>query len=629
MTENFKSILKEYLVGNVDTTNPAPKQRFDEVTDLSNTLWNSSLPEQAFLSDSIVDKISNKIILYGWYNQDGESKGFITILNDSYNPEKTFFTYNDGTYIKPIQCMRQAEDGTYYLVDKTTHLRLVMVNNFSQQDASGNYSLKFRKNYNFDSSFDNYNVKEMYKSGTSSEYLFFSEYESNIKTTELKVNVGEANEWKTITTTGRYFIGGYAFFNENGVFWRMITSNSSNKKNIIIYTKTESSETAASTNIGNIDLSSAGTTNKDNALFYDKNNIYFVIYEDGAGGGVGFYKYSFDDNTLKTIFLKTWSLGYGEYINISQCNNSIYVEYIKNLVHVDEEATLSFLNGWRADYFYQRLEDDVWNPVEYKTYTRYGYVRGQHLFISKADFNLVQLFSVNIPYEQRFLFLVKDNYNVLNYYGQSYVDYNSMIPEQIEVYSNNSLVFARNILDKTLIDNKTISTVVIPNIYLNGINMDGETLLSETNIELVNQSVPLTKNIYEMLYLNFINNITNTYYFVDYPSEALTPNIQISSTLNSYVNQNINVGTKENSESVSMGYMIVNYVDGTTIANPITWEIVNTSDPYEYNFALDVQKEIVSYEIKSNDLQQTYIEVFPTNLEVGNVYKITQYFNVS
>ena len=48
-----------------------------------------------------------------------------------------------------------------------------------------------------------------------------------------------------------------------------------------------------------------------------------------------------------------------------------------------------------------------------------------------------------------FQYLIKEDYNILNYNGVEYTDYNSTLPTKAQLYSNNSLVFARNLYNKT------------------------------------------------------------------------------------------------------------------------------------------------------------------------------------
>lgn len=629
MTEDFKQKLTNYLVNNVTKTEPTPKTEFDFTRQITNLYvrWNKFLPEYYSyfkLNGSIIDNISNKVVVYGsYYDRNNNARGIIIILDDSFNPIKTFYSYSNGTDLNPIQCMKQAEDGTYYLVDKATNLRFVMVNNFSQPNTNGEYVLNFRTSYNFDSSFNDYTVVEMYKSGTSADYLFFSKYVSgmtgNIKVTQLKVNVGEGNEWSSTTLTDCFYGGSYADFNGEGFYWRLLVTHPLNN-NFDCYTKNYSAESPTQTTLYTFSYHPNFSDAAGQCVFLNQNAVYFVLND----AYIGLYKYDFTSGELTTIYFNDLSGVLNENISLTISNGTIYVSYNPNMT-----------SNLHADYCFQRLINDDWNPVEYATnkfFSPYDFI-----LISKTDFNLTQIESISLPtirdvgWSESFALLGRDVYNPLNYNGLSYTDYNSMLPKQSIIYFNASPIFARDILNKTIIDNKTISTVVIPNTFLNNADITNENLLSETNNVMVSQTTPITKNIYEAVYLNFVNNITSKGILED-SGEPI--DLTINSDTNSYVTENINTGTEENCQDTSMGWLVVNYSDGTTMTNSIAWELDDSDEyKYTYTFALDVQKEIASYEIKSYDMQKTYYtainNTYPTQLEVGNIYTITQSVSVS
>lgn len=642
MTNNFKENLAGYVVAKLNRFAPVVRTRFLETDVLDDTPWDSVLPSnRTYLhyNGSVIDDISNNVILYGYYTENNVNKGIITILDETFTPIKSFTAYSNGTTLNPIQCMKQAEDGTYYLIDKTTRLRFVMVNNFSSQNVNGDYVLNFRTSYNFDSSFDNYEVEEMFKSGTSAKYVFFGMYSTNIKVTELEVNVGEPINWSTaINITSQQFGGAYALFNDEGVYWRLVTASSSNNE-VSCYTKNYTSTTTSKTVLNTFDSSQTFQSKADGqCVFLDQNNIYFVTHEIKPPvnpiphGKIGLYKYSFDDNSFTELYFKSLvGLNYDENISLNLCNGEIYIQYVTNIINTTG-SLIPEQNGYHGDYYFQRLKSDTWSPVLYEE-NEYFYITN-YLFVAKNNFNLVQLYSFYFNDFQRYILLLKDDFNVLNYNDYVYIDFNSLIPSKIRVYSNNSLMFARNIIDKTLIENKTVSTVIIPSSYLNNITLDKQTLLGETNMAIVEQNVPIVKNIYEAIYLNFIDRITSRSFLFGSSDQLQRAEMQIDSNTNSYVTQNINVGTLDNILDTMMGWLIVNYEDGTSTQNPIKWVYTyGTPNMYIFEFALDVQKAIISYEVKSYNLEQTYYRVFnntyPTQLEVGKVYKIKQGFYVS
>lgn len=630
MTEDFKQKLTDYLVNNVTKTEPTPKTIFDYYGEVEWSVWENYLPNysEIDLKGSIIDNVSNKVIVYGDYTvSDLSKKGIIIVLDGTLTPIKTFLSYSNGTELNPIQCMKQAEDGTYYLVDKATNLRFVMVNNFSQPNTNGEYVLNFRTSYNFDSSFNDYTVVEMYKSGTSADYLFFSKYVSgmtgNIKVTQFKINVGSTNEWSTTTLTGRRYLGSYVFFNDDGVYWRLLTTLHLGQFDLRCYTKNYSDESPTETTLYTFSSYPAISSSPGQCVFLNQNTVYFVLHSTNTY--IGFYKYDFVATTLTTLYYKDLQEAEtDETISLTISNATLYVQYVTNSDGMNY-----------GDYYWQRWTEDVWNPVFYSIGR---FVLDKFLLISKTDFNLFQICSLLLPDYKPveslmvgYILLGADIYNPLNYNGLPYTDYNSMLPEQSAIYSNDALVFARDILNKTVIENKTISTVLVPNTYLNNISLVLETLTSETGNLMVRQTTPITKNIYEAVYLNFVNNITSKGILEDSGDSI---DLTINSDTNSYVTENINTGTEENCQDTSMGWLVVNYSDGTTMTNSIAWELDDSDEyKYTYTFALDVQKEIASYEIKSYDMQKTYYaainNTYPTQLEVGNIYTITQSVSVS
>ena len=54
----------------------------------------------------------------------------------------------------------------------------------------------------------------------------------------------------------------------------------------------------------------------------------------------------------------------------------------------------------------------------------------------------------------------------------------------------------------------TMSSVEVPNTYLNDTSITQNDLISETNLELIYDTTNWTKNIYEVVDVNFLNTIT-------------------------------------------------------------------------------------------------------------------------
>ena len=212
---------------------------------------------------------------------------------------------------------------------------------------------------------------------------------------------------------------------------------------------------------------------------------------------------------------------------------------------------------------------------------------------------------------------VKEIYNSFNYNGSSYTDYNSLIADTGNIYSNNDIVFARDLYNKTTLNNTTVSTIQVPNTMLNDINLNKQSLIGVTNVELVDNTEDIQKNIYETLFLNFINTIN----VIDEDT-----NTRFNAAAN-YVNENIETGTKDSSINSSIGKVRINYGDNTTKLFNIKWAVIDdTHRSIEYGVYVD--KPIDSIDYLSNDETTIYCKK-RLELEVGNYYKIKQYLRMA
>lgn len=105
------------------------------------------------------------------------------------------------------------------------------------------------------------------------------------------------------------------------------------------------------------------------------------------------------------------------------------------------------------------------------------------------------------------------------YNGTSYLDDNSFIARRMLLTDYNQIpIFARQLYNKTLIENTINSTAHVPRNMLNDDIISAQQLISDTNSVIDNNVNELTKNKYEELYINFIdtyrvidNNNKNTY----------------------------------------------------------------------------------------------------------------------
>ena len=94
------------------------------------------------------------------------------------------------------------------------------------------------------------------------------------------------------------------------------------------------------------------------------------------------------------------------------------------------------------------------------------------------------------------------------YNNQPYFKYKSLVPYFGKLYdSNNNLIFARTLYNKSINGQTTTSSVLVPNLYLNDITIGGEKLVGKTYLEMIDQDEEIGKNEYEELFVNFAKGI--------------------------------------------------------------------------------------------------------------------------
>lgn len=644
MSDEYKKNILNYITNMINKTSPTTEEIFKNQESINRDAWINYIPDKwnDFRYEGMIspDETTTGLgVLYGGYlDENNTSHGIITLFNNDFKPVKTIYSFSNDTELRYIQYMKQAEDGTFYYIDDavfsysqrqqalTSQKRFIMVSNFTIINSLKNdYEVKYRTSYNFSGNYINFYCKNMFKNPNSSHYIFFGSAVDNnspnydyryLKIIGLKVNVGESNEWTLYTNNqDRLFGSAYALFDDNdNVMFRCInTSTLTTNRNIDCTSKTYTGAvTTSSIATFNFQPFVDDFTYKKQSVFLSIDEVYFVQNNQnwGVQGSpntkyIGLFKYDFSSQTLSTIYEK--NLGSYVYTNIEaiyieKCNTNIYVQFNKNINSSNNVA----------DYYFQRLENDTWNPILIEE-TK-AFVREQRTMFVKANFNLLQiyLYATNPRLESWFQYLIKENYNVLNYNGEAYTDYNSTLPKQAEIYNNNSLIFARNLYNLVVNDNQSNATVVIPNSYLNDINLTNQKLLSETNSNLINNENIITKNIYETLYLNFITTLN----VIDEDTNTKYPNAS------AYITTNINTGTQTNCENTFVGKARINF-NGSSRVQTILWENIDDFNK-QTRFSLYVTEQIKSIDFISENELITYLTIDTTSLEVGKTYVINQ-----
>lgn len=639
MTNDFKQNLLNYFVGNMPRETGTTEEIIKKIESIDTIVYDNFIPQYTKLriEGLIKDKISGNVVLYGGYiDRENIVKGILIVMTSDLQPLKTFYQFDSGTYIRYIQALNQSDDGTFYFIDcpdypndrpqslLTSEKRFIMVNNFIQTNK-----LILRRSYSFPTDYRNFYAYKIFKDINSANYCFVGKMLDQSTTTSassyreiriitLKVEVGQANEWNKYDSDGSGWLLGdcYVEYDENNnLFCEMtLVKTVINNRNIFIWSKDYTATLFSLKTIATFDYTPYIDSNSYNnqTIFINKNEFYFVQNNQNWGISgrterkyIGLYYYNIVTSEIKTIYEKY--LGDYDFCNleaiyINTNQNELYIQYNTNITQ----------SPYKADYYFQRYVDK-WNPIEIGL--QQNFVRNYRLFYVNNTFNKINAYMYNTTFTDNFwqLYNILEVYNSNNYNGEPYKNINSMIPNSGILYDdNNDIIFARNLYNKTVNDRVTQSTIEIPNNYLNDKMIAKQELISETNSIMVDRDNVITKNIYETVYLNFINtlqmiNNNNTNNPILNPIGATRLNESISE-VQDYDNQKISKAK-------------INYQDGTNSIIPITFNQVENA--MRTNFTIYVNKGIINIELISQD-EDTVYNTITSEFELNKTYTISQ-----
>lgn len=647
MTEEAKKNLLDYMLGKMPSESGVEEEIFQSINDIPRDDWegNGILPSSwnIFRYEGLIQvQNSELLVLYGGYKvyQTEEVRGIITILNKDFKPLKSIYQYDSGTYLRYIQCMAQAEDNTFYAIDcpdfprdeewsfTTSQKRFLMFNNFTQQ-INNDYVLTLQKSYIFPTDYFNFYCKDMYKDVNSSNYVFTGvslkdqndpDFDS-IRVINLKVNVGNENDWNKWDSDNNYWLYGasYVEFQDDNFFCRILLSqNIITNKNVSLWTK---DFTQASFNLKTITTVNYyavhDTSNyKNQSIFLNRNELYFVLNNQQwrlSNGQtmpkyIGLYYYNESTNQTQIIYEKylgDYNFCNLEAIYIVKNNNDVYVQFNNNITQTNNDVF--------ADYYLQRLVNDEWKPKLISS-QQYFYYNRRALFVTN-EFNLLNYVSYMINPQPQYWYIpnIKEIYNETNYNGEPFTDINSLNSNSAILYSDNNPVFARNLYNKTQNGATTTSTIEIPNNYLNDTMVTQKDLMSVNNNVIISDTNGFTKNVYETVYLNFVNTIS----VVNQNETQSVYNNAVATKLNTSINNPTDY------DDLKLTKYRINYQDGTNSVSTLQATLQNDGS-YELLMSFYLSKLADTLELISEDEQIVYLSYNLANTEINKIYSFKQ-----
>lgn len=624
MTEDYKSKLIKYLTGNIEPETGEDKIVYknsrENINNLSDYLTNNF--NQYFIVDLIQSYTNEMLVLVGGYwNTSSIRQGFIIILDKEFNIVKTFTKYNSGIDIGQIYCINVREDGKFFMVEtrlSDNKARFVLLNNFTSKQSDNDYYLEIKDAYDIpsiDYFVSNYN--KILKSPGQAKYLIvMTIIDYNVEVPfcfELTINVGSSNEWKqykydnSIVGDGITITDAWASWSENDLKFKIVGDLEGYAE---IYNNSDNTMTYR--NITQTYPVSNFNPYRRASIILSETIAYYAVWgyssDDVSQCFIYLFKINYTDNSLDLILTvdssipDTMGLIGKLSLNFYKWLNNCFFLVSENIDSVNSTEDLSLI----------RIVND-------KTYSNTVLtnvnIADLHLLAVNNQYNLFNL----IVQDENTAHIFSEIYNQNNYNGLPYEAPNCLVPNSGILYdTDDNIIFARNLYNKTVLGATTTSTVQIPNTMLNDTTIGKSDLISETNLALTEDTTDITKNIYETVNINFANSIS-----------IRNDNDPNNTILNPTAAARLNGSTTQNNnyDDVKATKVRVNYTDGTNMVislNPSAQIVAITDTTYQYNFILHISKEVNNLQIISNDELTIYQTIDTLNLEVGKTYNILQ-----
>lgn len=620
MTQDYKDNLLKYLTGNLqnETGNNIPLLNQETETINKNVyddIVNILTEDENAVSVVVLGKLYNKsyenYIIYGTYSKSNNVYyGFIYLVDNEFNTIQMITTFASGSRMFPITALNQAEDnnlyGLSYNINETpSTTRVLLFNNiFASGIVDGNYKAILRNDYVVPYNYNQppYRQNRIVKSPDKATYYIILEYESQERVISFSINVGAENEWHVCTLPISFSARFDTKLSKTNDNEELIIRCLSRTTPAVYYEYSVIGENYTTNKTIQLD----GGISSFTSQVYSKDLNHIYIYAGYSATGKGII-YRVDNQQLIKIYEVQALYGDSEYyinaITLFDVNDGVFFyERVKNT-----QTTWQISIGYiKDDNNYVKEIIGTYDGTPPASLL-YGYVD----FYYKSEYNLVNMYFPFYSNTNTTKKITLD-YNSINYNGEGYTNVNSLSPNKARLYDNNNkMIFARNLYNKVINANTTISTLNIPNTNLNDVTIYNQSLIGETNYVLMNNQESITKNIYENLNINFYttlrminNNDPNNQIFNQVGSNRINSSV---SSVKDYTNAK---ATK----------IRINYDDETTKIQDITFDYGN--EAYT-EFIIYVNKNITSIDFISNDENTIYNTIRP-ELEIGKYYKISQ-----
>lgn len=633
MTNDYKENLLEYLTGNIAQGTSSTTPMYAELTTSDYSDNPTALGSQVVRCK---DGQGNYNGLDLYYSHGGNKISLVdskdmTII-------KTFTTFASGTPFGTFLNIEVDEVGNAYGLDYIVQngvnvYRIILLNNISEIPKGYNdYQVILRNSY-YVQGYDPYgdDINPQYETflakSTQSATYYFALQEgtgSLIMPSLFQINVGAQNTWTRLPdvlfTFGDVDIG-HIYFNTNDqpVAEYIGTERRDNDWAINKATTIGDSEATYVDLVTNVKRDYfynpiSDVANFDITLYSNYNNNFYIALVGVIPSGNQYVSkmdiYNYDNGNIALLEEKISPSGgstIAPYSIRGKVVNGLFM-YLTPQYKSGNIYNLCFSMVGREvkeKFFVETDIENSWSSLAIKRY-------GVYNLYNEYIINYINRDSNDSPY---YLVTYKMVYNPNNYNGLKYKDKEMLVPTQGLLFdTDNNLVFARNLYNLKVYNNQTMATLNVPNNLLNNVTISEEKLYGDTNYELIDNTQIINKNVYENLYINFVNAIS----MQNQNTDEYSYNLPGSSRLNTSSSKDLDY------EEAKASKIRVSYSDGTEYISRATNEINNGICTYTIYLYVPVGENIQKIEIISEDEITTYQTISNLNLENNKYYVITQ-----
>lgn len=633
MTNDYKENLLEYLTGNITQGTSSTTPMYAELTTSDYSDNPTALGSQVVRCK---DGQGNYNGLDLYYSHGGNKISLVdskdmTII-------KTFTTFASGTPFGTFLNIEVDEVGNAYGLDYIVQngvnvYRIILLNNISEIPKGYNdYQVILRNSY-YVQGYDPYgdDINPQYETflakSTQSATYYFALQEgtgSLIMPSLFQINVGAQNTWTRLPdvlfTFGDVDIG-HIYFNTNDQPVAEYIGTERRDDDWAINKATTIGDSEATyvdlvTNVKRDYYYSpiSDVANFDITLYSNYNNNFYIALVGVIPSGNQYVSkmdiYNYDNGNIALLEEKISPSGsstIAPYSIRGKVVNGLFM-YLTPQYKSGNIYNLCFSVVGREvkeKFFVETDIENSWSSLAIKRY-------GVYNLYNEYIINYINRDSNDSPY---YLVTYKMVYNPNNYNGLKYKDKEMLVPTQGLLFdTDNNLVFARNLYNLKVYNNQTMATLNVPNNLLNNVTITEEKLYGDTSYELIDSTQIINKNVYENLYINFVNAIS----MQNQNTDEYSYNLPGSSRLNTSSSKDLDY------EEAKASKIRVSYSDGTEYISRATNEINEGVCTYTIYLYVPVGENIQKIEIISEDEITTYQTISNLNLENNKYYVITQ-----